>query len=143
MANGNEPEPLEIPGFSFGRMADDQYFFSRAVLESERFYTDITTFLQCFKLEPGVPEQLLRYQRESILTPGAVEKILDFDYDFPSYFEAILDNNPIPLERRAMRLRFTFDDDISTAQKYFHTVIQLGRFSNKVFFGIEYLPATN
>jgi len=140
LANGEEPEPLEIPGFSFGRMGEDQYFLARAVLEPERFYDDIAAFLQQFHLEPALFAQLLRYQREAVLMPNAQEKTLSFEYDFPAYFEAIYNGSPAPLEKKAVRLQFSFDGDVSTAQKYFHTIIQLGRFSNKTFYQTTYVP---
>ena len=136
---GEEPEPLQIPGFSYGRMAEDQYFFGRAVLEPERFYADAADFLRQFHLEPDFLAQLLRYQRESILLPGAIEKTLDFEYDFPAYFSAIYDGAASPLQRRAVRLRFSFACDISSAEKYYDTILQLGRYSSQAFYRTEYL----
>jgi len=65
---GEQYEPLQIPGFSFGNMADEQYFFSRAVLEPERFYAGLEPFLRQFLFTP----HLLPYQRQRFLTPGAV-----------------------------------------------------------------------
>ena len=138
--HGTEREPLQIPGFSFGRMHEEQYFFGRAVLEIDRFYADATTFLEQFNLEPGLFEQLMRYQRESILLPGATEKVLDFDYDFPAYFNAIYDGSAIPLQKRAIRLRFSFSSDLSSKDKYFEAIVQRGRFSSNAFYKIDYIP---
>jgi len=141
IANGEEQEPLQIPGFSFGRMWEDQYIFCRAVMKPERFYDDAAAFLRRFKLESALSEQLLRYQREIVLMPGSTAKTLEFTYDFPAYFNAVYNCNPVPLKKRVIRLRFSFDDDLASAQKYFHTIVQLGRFTNKVFYRTEYLPA--
>jgi len=141
LARGEQVEELQISGFSFGGMGHDQYFISRAVLEPDRFYAGIAEFLRRFGLEPGLSAQLLRYQRESILMPGAVEKTLEFGYDFPAYFDAIYDGGPAPLEKRAVRLRFSFDCELSTALKYFHNVVQLARFSSKAFYAIEEMDA--
>jgi len=139
LLNGKEQEPLEIPGVSFGRMADDQYFIARAIMEPEQFFADATAFLRQFPLEPALFAQLLRYQREAVLMPNAQEKTFSFEYDFPAYFEAIYNGSPVPLEKRAIHLRFSYEGDVSTAQNYFHTIIQLGRFSNKVFYQTTYL----
>jgi len=145
MNRGEEPEPLQIPGFSFGRMVEDHYIFSRAVLEPERFYADAAAFLERFGLDPGLCAQLLRYQRESILLPdagggAASEKILEFGYDFPAYFDAVYDGEPIPLQKRAVRLRFSSVFDLSTREKYYDTIVQRGRYSNDAFYKVEYLP---
>ena len=147
IAHGREPEPLQIPGFSFGRMLEDQYFFSCAVLEPDRFYADVEPFLRQFGLDPHLFAQLLRYQRESILLPGAAsdtgpgaEKILAFDYDFPAYFGAIYDGCPGPLKKEAIRLRFSVACDLSSAEKYYDTIVRLGRHSSNAFFQTEYLP---
>jgi len=143
---GRETEPLQIPGFGFGRMVENQYFFGRAVLAPDRFYNDLEPFLRQFGLEPGLFGQLLRYQRESILMPGAtpgtgpgVEKVLDFEYDFPSYFNAIYDGDPIPLQKRAVRLRFSYTLDLSSIEKYVVAIVQRGRLSNNAFYLTEYL----
>ncbi len=138
--HGKEPEPLQIPGFSFGRMFEDQYFFGRAVLEPDRFYEDVTVFLERFSLEQELLTQLLSCQRESILLPGAgskTEKTFEFDYDFLNYFNAIYDGNPIPLKKQAIRLRFTTPHTISSLEDYFGTVVHNGRFSNSAFYKAE------
>ena len=134
-----ESEPLQVPGFSFGRMYEEQYIFSRAVLEAERFYNDIRPFLEQFGIESSLFEQLLRYQRESILTPGADgEKIREFEYDFPAYFSAVYDGNPVPLQKRAVRLRFFTSFDVSSAKKYYEHIVAHGRFSSNAFYQTEY-----
>ena len=134
-----ESEPLQVPGFSFGRMYEEQYIFSRAVLEPDRFYDDVRPFLEQFGLEGGLFEQLLRYQRESILMPGADrEKIREFEYDFPAYFSAIYDGASVCLQRRAVRLRFFTAFDISSAKNYYEHIVTHGRFSSNAFFQTEY-----
>ena len=137
MTHGREAAPLEIPGFGFGRMFEDQYFFGRAVLEPDRFYADAAVFLRQFDLEPALLSQLLRYQRESILMPGAAEKILDFDYDFPAYFSALYDGLPAALQKKPVRLRFSFKPDLSSMTKYYDTIVQLGRYTSNAFYQIE------
>jgi len=136
--HGGEPRPLEIPGFSFGSMVEDQYFFSRAVLEPDAFYAGAEEFLRQFGLEPALLAQLLRYQRESILMPGAAEKLLDFGYDFPAYFNAIYGGSPIPLEKKPVRLRFTHSFDLSSTEKYVVAIVRIGRLSNNAFYQTEY-----
>ena len=138
---GTEPEPLQIPFFGAGRLYEDQYFFGQAVLAPERFYSAAEIFLRQFGLEPALAAQLLRYQRESLLLPGgALEKTREFAYDFPAYFEAIYDGAPVPLERRAVRLRLTTDCDLTSAVTYYDVVMQTGRYSGNAFYRTEYLP---
>jgi len=133
-----EEAPLSIPGFGAWHMAEDRYIFIRAVLEPERFYGDAAEFLRQFGLEPGLLGQLLRYQRESVLLPGAAEKTLEFEYDFPAYFSAIYgDGKPVPLEKRAVRLRFSFPGHLSPADGYFNSVIRSDRLANDALYRIE------
>ena len=138
-AHGREPEPLQIPGFSFGTMAESQYLFGRAVLEPDRFYADAEQFLLRFGLEPHLFEQLLRYQRESILLPGAAPKTIDFEYDFPGYFSAIYDGNPVLLQKQAVRLHFSVPHDLSSIEKYYDVIVQAGRYSSSAFYRTAYL----
>jgi len=139
-AQGKESQPLQIPGFSFGRMVEDMYFFSRAVLEMDRFYKGAAAFLEQFGLEPDLFAQLLRYQRESIVLPGMAEKTLDFGYDFPAYFSAIYDGHPVPLQRKAVRLRFSSPFDLSTIEKYYNVIVRLGRYTSQSLYAPAYLP---
>jgi len=136
----DDPELLTIEGFSFGRMTELQYFFSCAALEPDRFYSDISIFLRQFDLDPHLFGQLLRYQRESILLPGAEEKTLEFDYDFAAYFDAIYDGTPIPLKKETTRLHFSFSYDLSTLEKYFDIIVRLGRMSDNAFYQVEHVP---
>ena len=136
---GKDDDILQIQGFSFGRMLEDQYIFSRAVLEPERFYADTAVFLGEFGVEPGFLAQLLRFQREAILLPGAADKTLDFDYDFPAYFNALYDRKAASLQRKAVRLHFSVSFDLSTTEKYYETIVRVGRLSNNTFYRVEYL----
>jgi len=136
---GEEAEPLQIPGFSFGRMADDQYFICRAVLDPDNFYIDAQRFLQQFEIDPDLLRQLLQYQRESILLPGEEPKIREFDYDFPAYFGAIYDGEPVPLQKKQVKLRFITDFDISNNERYYDAVVRRGRFSSNAFYQTEYI----
>ncbi|MCL2300881.1 MAG: radical SAM protein [Firmicutes bacterium] len=137
---GVESKPLQISDFSFGRMMPDQYVFSRAVLDPERFYADAEILLRQFGLEPDLLAQLLCFQRESILLPGAAEKTLDFGYDFLTYFNAIYDGAPIPLQKKSVRLRFSCGNDLSSAEKYYRAVVQIGRLTNEAFYKVECFP---
>ena len=137
---GDEADVLRIPGFSFGRITEIQYFFSCAALDSARFYDDITSFLLQFNLDPHLFEQLLLYQRESVLLPGASKKTLDFDYDFAAYFSAIYNGTPIPLKEERVRLQFYFPYDLSTIERYFDNIVRLGRMSDNMFYQVEYFP---
>ena len=111
-------------------------------MELDKFYAEVKAFLGEFEIDPHLLEQLIHYQRESIMLPNSTEKVLEFDYDFPAYFNAIYDGEPIPLEKRRVKLRFSLGDgvkpeDIATPQKYFHSIVQLGRFTSKAFYKIE------
>ena len=139
--HGEELEPLQIPGFSFGRTLEDQYFFGHAVLEPNRFYAEVMVFLERFGLEPGLLAQLLRYQRESILMPYPAEKELIFDYDFPAYFKAIYDGDVAALQKRTVLLRFSFDRDLSTIEVYYDLILQHGRHTSNAFYRIEEIDA--
>ena len=139
--HGREPAPLEIAGFSFGRMFGDQYFFGRAVLDPDRFYADAAEFLRQF-VPDGLLAQLLRYQRESILLPGAgpdTEKTIAYAYDFPAYFDAIYGGEPARLRKKAVRLRFSVPCAFPSMEDYYGAVVHNGRFSSKAFYAAQRL----
>jgi len=138
VAHGEEPEPLQVPGLGYGRMYEDQYFFSRAALEPDRFYAGAAVFLRQFGLASGLYEQLLRYQRESILLPGAAEKVCNFSYDFPAYFNAIYDGDPVSLQMKSVKLRFACACDLSSVEKYYNNVVLLSRFSSNALYKVDY-----
>ncbi|MCL2446253.1 MAG: radical SAM protein [Oscillospiraceae bacterium] len=136
LARGNEL--LSLVGFSFGHMHEDMYLFSRALLEADRFYAELSPFLQQFGLDEHLLAQLLHYQRECVLLPNSPpEKVLDFDYDFPAYFSAIYDGMPMPLEQKPTRVRFTHEYDLTTHVEYFDKIVRLARFSDNAFYRAE------
>jgi hypothetical protein len=131
---------LRMPDFSFGRMHEDQFLFAHAALNAERFFAEITPFLQQFGLDEHLLAQLLRYQRECVLLPGSPpEKILEFDYDFPAYFAAIYDGAPVPLAQKNIRVRLTHEYDLTKHEYYFDKIVRLARFSDNVFYRIDRL----
>jgi len=138
-SQGEEEQILFIPGNKY-RLTEIQYLFCRAMLEPDRFYDDVTVFLRQFGLEPHLFEQLLRYQRESILMPKSTDKELAFDYDFPAYFNAIYDGVPVPLKKEPVRLQFSSPDDLSTNAKFFDIIVRLARLSDNMFYQVKYSP---
>ncbi|MCL2107148.1 MAG: radical SAM protein [Oscillospiraceae bacterium] len=139
LAHGGDPPPLCLPGFGFGRMMEDMYFFCRAVLEPDRFFAEAEAFLRQFGLEEDFLAELLRYQRESVLLPGAEKKTLEFAYDFPAYFNGVYDGAPVPLQRKTVRLRFSFDVELSSAESYYNNVVRLGHYSNGALYQVDYV----
>jgi putative methyltransferase len=130
---------FEIPGLGgFGRVFENQYFFGCAAMKPDQFYAEAMQFLQQFNLDPHLLAQLLHYQRESMLLPGAAEKTLTFSYDFPAYFNAIYGGLPAKLTQKQVTLRFSHGYDLSSNERYFDIVVRLARLSDNAFYQVEY-----
>lgn len=86
----------EALGDVYWQFQEGQFFF--AVSELERFFAEIKEFSEIFNPDSEIFDDVLRYQKEMIVTPYSKERTVEFRYNWRKYFEDICDNsvkNPV------------------------------------------------
>ncbi len=92
--------------------------FMELIYDYERFWEEITPFLESFGIENKVYGELLRYQKGIIRLPGQDTVELQLYYDFYTYFVNILTNRYKPLEGITNILSIKTGNGISNWKDY-------------------------
>ncbi len=70
----------------------EEGLFLQVIYEYKNFYKEIEVFLKKFKIDERLLNDLLVYQKHVIKRPGAVDTVLDLQYDFATYYSKIYEN---------------------------------------------------
>ncbi|MBQ6118484.1 MAG: radical SAM protein [Clostridia bacterium] len=115
--------------------------FLEAVHDYDLCMEELLPFLRRFPIGARLFDEMLRYQKTLLRKPGDREGSIDFSFDFYTYYEAVADRRPVPLEEKPVRMRLkpkTVYDDISD---YAREVVWYGRRRGAtVYHGAELLP---
>jgi hypothetical protein len=122
--------------------------FLEIVHNYNRFWQEITPFLDSLGIEKGIYEDIVGYQKAVIKRPGNNKKALMLDYDLNAYFLGIyLGNHDISLEKRKNILHIAGESKQTSWKDYAREVVWYGRrkgatlcTNNKGETLVEYLP---
>jgi putative methyltransferase len=104
---GMRGSTLALPYGEKKNVNENAFLFGSCVYELNRFFRETTPFFSAFFQDKTLFEDLLRFQLESVRQPNVLQKICDFRYDFPAYFQALQERCPSPLQKHSVRLVFT------------------------------------
>jgi len=109
--------------YSDPRFGDTGWFleegaFMELIYDYERFWEEITPFLESFHIDADVYIALLSYQKGIIRLPGQGTVTLDLCYDFYIYFKNILENKYTPLKKANNILTAISHTKITTWKDY-------------------------
>lgn len=108
----------ELLGDVFWQFQEGQFLF--AALNIDKFFDEIRAFAKRFDPDKDAFEDVLRYQKEMIVTPDTKERFIDFKYNWKAYFEDICDTaaqNPQPCATRLHFKEKKFKDIKDYAEK--------------------------
>ena len=95
--------------------------------EKARFFEEISPFVERFDMEPGLREDLLRYQRALLRGPGETEKTERYAYDLPAYFNGINVGGYAPPVKRACEIAYTNAWPTESLEEYATRIVWYGR----------------
>ena len=78
--------------------------FLEIIKNPDLFFEEMGEFLSSFGIEEDIYENLLKYQKELLKTPGLKHKTVELDYDFYTYFGNISKEEYMPLEKKKVVL---------------------------------------
>lgn len=82
----------------------EEYVFLCAAYNTDDFYAGVYEYLASFSYEPGVFEELLKFQREMIKQPFLSEKSFETEFDFIDYFTCLQRNSHAQLVKKPCRI---------------------------------------
>ena len=109
---------------------DDGMFLCCAA-ELDAFYADVSDYLKRYFDDEALYEDLFKYQKERIESPGAKEKTIVTEYDWHNYFEHIFDDSVVVPERKESILHIA-ESETQTWDEYARTAVWYGKRNGKM-----------
>lgn len=107
------------------------YFEEGAFLELvynwDEFWHDIMPFLKEFKYAEGVFDDLLNFQKKAIRRKGITDVTIESEHNFYNYFNAIICDNKIPLEKKKNTITVKSDCYTETWEEYARQTVWFGK----------------
>lgn len=101
------------------------------IYKLDEFYAEASEFLLSFNIDKKTFDELLTYQKSLIVVPGENRVCQNFDYDWHSYFEAILSNKDAELAHQPTKVSFFAEDAPEDWEEYARQIIWYGRRNKK------------
>ena len=112
----------------------EEAVFLKCHYDADIFYGEMRPFLaDCFKDE-ALLDDMMRYQRAVVLRPGEGAFAQPFAYRFRDYYDAILRNSHVPLERQDVTYRFATPFATADWPEYAKVIIWYGRRNNRMMY---------
>lgn len=114
----------------------EEAIFLLCAYDIDKFYDEIRKFLSRY-CDSEFLNELIKYQKSIIVLPDCNDKECSFDYDFYSYFSAVLSDEKTELIKKTSRYRYSAQIKTCNWDDYSRYVIWYGRrngrslFSNK------------
>lgn len=105
----------------------DEYLFMKCAVNADTFYNELREFTERYNADPEIFDGLLEFQRHIIKKMKTSTFTFETDYDFESYFNAVLSGEYEPLRRRKCRITLTENDPAYTIEDYARKYIWYGR----------------
>ena len=82
----------------------EEYAYLCVVYELDKFYDEVSSFLEKFDIDKDVFENLLVFQKRMIKKPFCEDFSFDCNYNFVEYFNALLNDKNVPLVNSRQRI---------------------------------------
>ena len=115
----------------------EEMVFLCCLYDSEKFYDEMRIFVKRFIDDEKFLDELFRYQMAVVLRPQHNDYALNFSYKFKEYFDAILCNSYIPLEKEDIIYRFFTPFDTPDWVEYAKEIIWYGRRNGRMMFSSQ------
>lgn len=112
----------------------EEAVFLLCLYNSDVFYAEIERFVSSYIKDKNVLDELIKYQKAVVLNPNKTEFVEHFCYDFKPYFEAVLRNDYIPLEKRNVKYKFATPFPTDGWEDYAKEIIWYGRRNGRMMF---------
>lgn len=114
-------------GFGKTTWGFDEYLFMKGAVNPERFYDEIKQYIASYGADCEITDELVKYQKGIIKKMDMTRLDIALDYDFESYFDAILNNSYKPLEKRKNTVTVTEENPVTTIDEYAREYVWYGR----------------
>ncbi len=125
--DGKDSFKSVFDGFGKTTWGFDEYLFMKGAVNPERFYDEIKTYISVYTDDSDVIENLIKYQRGIIKKMNMTRLDIELDYDFESYFDAVLNNKKPELKKIKNTVTVTEENPVFTIDEYARQYVWYGR----------------
>lgn len=125
--DGKDSFKSVFEGFGKTTWGFDEYLFMKGAVNPERFYDEIKQYIASYGADCEITDELVKYQKGIIKKMNMTRLDIALDYDFESYFDAILNNSYKPLEKRKNTVTVTEENPVATIDEYAREYVWYGR----------------
>ncbi len=125
--NGKDSFKSVFEGFGKTTWGFDEYIFMKGAVNPEKFYGEIREYIKSYSADEDITDNLIKYQNGIIKKMNMTSLDIELDYDFESYFDAILNNSYKPLEKRKNTVTVTEENPVKTIDEYAREYVWYGR----------------
>lgn len=115
----------------------EEMVFLCCLYDSEKFYDEMKIFVKRYIDDEKILDELFRYQMAVVLRPEHNDYALSFSYKFKDYFDAILCNSYIPIEKEDIIYKFFTPFETSDWEEYAKEIIWYGRRNGRMMFSSQ------
>ena len=125
--DGKDSFKSVFEGFGQTTWGFDEYLFMKGAVNPEKFYGEIKGYIVSYGADSDITDDLIKYQKGIIKKMNVTRLDISLEYDFESYFDAILNNSYKPLEKRKNTVTVTEENPVSTIDEYAREYVWYGR----------------
>ncbi len=127
---------LTVTDYRFGKITYplEEAVFLRCLYSFEIFYNEMRGFLERYFDDCELLEDMIKYQKAVVLKPNKAQFSKSFKYRFRDYYDAILRNSHIKLEKSEVTYKFTTSFITENWEEYAKEIIWYGRRNNRMMF---------
>lgn len=125
--DGKDSFKSVFEGFGKTTWGFDEYVFMKGAVNPEKFYAEISEYIKSYSADEDITADLIKYQKGIIKKMNMTSLDINLEYDFESYFDAILNNSYIPLEKRRNTVTVTEEHPVRTIDEYAREYVWYGR----------------
>jgi len=118
---------------AFGNIAwgPEEYAFLKLITQKEQFFEQIKGFLQPLFEDEQILDEILAYQSFCLKEVGKVCRCRSFHYDWKTYFDSLLANEPAVLKKEDVTYALKADETYADMADYAKKVMWYGRKGGK------------
>lgn len=108
--------------------------FLLLLYDAETLYKEMKTFALRYVTDEKLLDELLHYQKAVVLKPNENNITHDFEYNFRDYFDAILCNEKVSLDKQHVKYKFYTPFETSDWIEYAKEIIWFGRRNGRMMY---------
>ncbi len=109
------------------------------IYKLDDFYSEALEYIHNYDIEPSILQELLSFQKNTIVVPCNNDVIMQYHYNWHSYFSDVLSNKKGQLIKQDIKLRFFAYDVPCDWKEYAKKIIWYGRRNKKTIRSIEHI----